>query len=70
MSVSQVQMINAKTHLRSLVFLISGRGGGADRKSHAMTSSEIFDRRQFLWNKDTVKWKIISRGIGKRVTKI
>ena len=29
-----------------------GLGGGLNRKSHAMTSSEIFEKRDFLWDKE------------------
>ena len=32
-------------------------GGGLNRKSHALTSSEIFEKRDFSWDK---KWKIKS----------
>ena len=28
-----------------------GLGGGLNRKSHAMTSLEIFNKRDFLWDK-------------------
>ena len=31
------------------------RGGGANHKLHAMTSSEIFEKRRFLWDKDIVE---------------
>ena len=30
-------------------------GGGANHKLHAMTSSEIFEKRSFLWDKDIVE---------------
>ena len=29
-------------------------GGGVNHKSHAMTSSEIFKRGFFLWDRDTI----------------
>ena len=45
-------------------------GDGANHKSHTMTSSEIFCKRNFLWDKDIVKWKIKNRGLGFRVTRI
>ena len=32
--------------------------GGLNHKSHAMTSSKIFQRGSFLWDKDIVGWKI------------
>ena len=34
-----------------------GLGEGLNRKSHAITSSEIFEKRDFLWDKE---WKIKS----------
>ena len=30
-------------------------GGGANHKLHAMRSSEIFEKRSFLWDKDIVE---------------
>ena len=36
-------------HKRSQDF---GLGGGLNRKSHAMTSSEFFEKRDFLWDKE------------------
>ena len=36
-------------HRRSQDF---GLGGGLNRKSHAMTSSEIFEKSDFLWDKE------------------
>ena len=35
-----------------------------NRKSHAMTLSKFFEKRNFLWDKDIVKWRIRSRGLG------
>ena len=36
-----------------------------NRKSHAMTSSNFFEKmRDFLWNEDTVEWRIRSRDLG------
>ena len=32
-------------------------------KSHAMTSSKIFEKKEFLWDKDIAKWRIRSRGL-------
>ena len=43
-------------------------GGGF--KLHAMTSSNIFEMRHFLRDKDVVKWKIRSRGLVWHATKI
>ena len=37
---------------------------GPNRKSHAMTLSKFFEKRDFLWNKDNVKWRIRSGGLG------
>ena len=37
-------------------------GGGANHKSHAMTSSET-SKENFLWGKDIVEWRIRSRGV-------
>ena len=31
-----------------------------------MMSLEIFEKMQFLWNKDTVKWNIRSRSLGRQ----
>ena len=41
-----------------------------NRKPHAMTSSEIFEKRDFLWDKDTAKWRIRSRDLVWHVTRI
>ena len=38
--------------------------GGPNRKSHAITLSKFFEKRDFLWDKDIVKWRIRSRGLG------
>ena len=35
-------------------------GGGPNHKSHTMKWSEIFKKRNFLWGKDIVEWKIWS----------
>ena len=45
-------------------FLIGGP------KSHAMTSTNIFEMRHLLGNKDIVKWKIRSRCLVWHATKI
>ena len=45
-------------------------GRGANLKSRAMTSSEIFERGSFCWNKDAVEWKIRSRGLFWHLTRI
>ena len=29
---------------------------GENLKSHAMTSLDIFEKKDFLWNQDTIKW--------------
>ena len=39
-------------------------------KSHAMTSSNIFEMRHFLRDNDIVKWKIRSRGLVWHATRI
>ena len=43
-------------------------GERPNRKSHAMTSSKFFKKREFLWEKDTVEWRIKNRGLGWQVT--
>ena len=47
--VSGMHIANASMHRRSQDF---GLGGGLNRKSHAMTSLEIFEKRDFLWDKE------------------
>ena len=39
-------------------------------KSHALTSSNIFEMRHFLRDNDIVKWKIRSRGLVWHATRI
>ena len=47
--VSGVHIAHGLMHKRSQDF---GLKGGLNRKSHAMTSSEIFKKRDFLWDKE------------------
>ena len=42
--------------------------GEPNRKSHTMTSTKFFERREFFWDKDIVKWRIRSRAVGWHVT--
>ena len=42
--------------------------GEANRKSHVMTSSIFFEKRNFLLNKDIVEWRIIIGGLGWHVS--
>ena len=35
--------------------IFNGGVGGANHKLHAMTSSEIFEKRSFLWDRDIVE---------------
>ena len=46
-------------------FLIGGGG-----ELHAITSSNIFEMRNFLRDKDVVEWKIRSRGLVRHATRI
>ena len=46
---SGMRIAHGLMHKRSQDF---GLGGGQNRKSHAMTSSEIFEKRYFLWDKE------------------
>ena len=43
-----MRIAQGSMHRRSQDF---GLGGGLNRKSHAMTSSEIFKKIDFLWDK-------------------
>ena len=47
--VSGMHIAYGLMHKRSEDF---GLGGGLNRKSHAMTSLEIFEKRDFLWDKE------------------
>ena len=40
------------------------RLGAPNRKSHAMMLSEIFEKRDILWDKDTVRMEHESRALG------
>ena len=55
-SVSGMPIAHGLMHRRSQDF---GMGGGLNRKSHAVTLSKIFKKRDFLWDK---KWNIKSWG--------
>ena len=46
--VSGMHIAHGLMHRRSQDFRL---GGGLNRKSHAMTSSKIFEKRDFLWDK-------------------
>ena len=46
---SGMHVAHGLMHRRSQDF---GLGGGLNRNSHAMTSSEIVEKRNFLWDKD------------------
>ena len=39
-------------------------GGRPNRKSHAMTTSNFFEKKDFLWDKDIIEWRIRSWGLG------
>ena len=47
--VSGIHIAHGLMYRRSQDF---GLGGGLNRKLQAMTSSEIFEKRDFLWNKE------------------
>ena len=47
--VSGMRIAHGLMHRRSQDF---GLGIGPNRKSHAMTSSQIFEKRDFLWDKE------------------
>ena len=57
--------IIVEVHRRSQDFCWGGR---SNRKSHVMTSSKFFEKRDFLRDKDTVEWRIRSRGLSWHVT--
>ena len=47
--VPRMHIANGLMHRRSQD---CGLGGGLNRKSHAMMSSEIFEKRDFLWDEE------------------
>ena len=47
--VSGMLIAHGLMHRRSQDF---GLGGGLNRKSHGMMSSEVFEKREFLWDKE------------------
>ena len=55
--VSGMHIAHGLMHRRSLDFEL---GGGLNRKSHAMTSSEVFEERDFLWDKE---WSDFARNL-------
>ena len=62
---SIVIKVNKKTLTRYVgVFRIFDWGERPNRKSHVMTSSIFFKKRDFLQNKDTVEWRFKKPGPG------
>ena len=43
-------------------------GGRPNCKSHAMTSTQFLEKRNFLWDKNTAEWRIRNRGLGWHAT--
>ena len=64
---------NLRTAGRLVIYIGAARifhWEGANRKSHAITSSEIFEKRYFPWDKDTKQWTIRSRRLVWHITMI
>ena len=40
-------------------------GREANRKSHGMMLSKLFEKKDFIWNKDSIEWRIRSRDLGR-----
>ena len=68
---SNVIKVKKKTFTRYIgVAKIFDWRGEPNRKTHAMTLPQVFKKRDFLCNKDIVKWRIRSQGLGWHVTRI
>ena len=63
---SNVAKVNKKTYTRyvSVARIFDWGEGRPNHKSHFMTSSKFFEKRNFLRHKDIVEWRIKSRNLG------
>ena len=62
--------VKEKTFTRHSHTTIFDWKGGPKRKSHAIMLSKFFKKSDFLWDKDIVKRRIRSGGLGWHVTRI
>ena len=62
---SNVIKVNKKTLTRCIdVVRNFDWGGRSNHKSLVTTSTKFFEKRNYLQDKDTVEWRIKSRGMG------